>query len=114
LWKELIFRFLVGGLFVSTFALLGDLFKPKSFAGLFGSAPSVALATLALTISERGRGYASVEARSMTVGAIAFLVCAYCLSWTTMRRHWSAAWSSALGIVLWLVIALGIWSVVLR
>lgn len=114
MWKELVFRFLVGGLFVSTFALLGDLFKPKSFAGLFGSAPSVALATLALTISEKGRSYASVEARSMIVGAIAFFVCAYCVSWTSIRRYWSSARASTVGIVLWLVVALGIWSAVLR
>jgi len=32
---------------VSAFAVIGDLFKPKSFGGLFGAAPSVALATLA-------------------------------------------------------------------
>ena len=35
---------------MSLFAILGDPLKPKSFAGLFGAAPSVALATLGLTI----------------------------------------------------------------
>jgi len=48
---ELLVRFLVGGALVSVFALLGDLFEPKSFSGLFGAAPSVAIATLALTPS---------------------------------------------------------------
>ena len=43
---ELIFRFIVGGLVVSFFAVIGDMLKPKSFAGLFAAAPSVALATL--------------------------------------------------------------------
>ena len=38
---ELIFRFIVGGLVVSLFAVIGDVLKPKSFAGLFGAAPSV-------------------------------------------------------------------------
>jgi hypothetical protein len=33
---QLIFRFAVGGLIVSLFAALGDVLKPKSFAGLFG------------------------------------------------------------------------------
>jgi hypothetical protein len=33
-----------GGVVVSAFALIGDLLKPKSFGGLFGAAPSVALA----------------------------------------------------------------------
>lgn len=40
---EVCIRFTVGGLFVSVFALVGDVLKPKSFAGLFGAAPSVAL-----------------------------------------------------------------------
>jgi len=44
---QLAFRFIVGGLLVSFFAVIGDGLKPKSFAGLFGAAPSVALATLA-------------------------------------------------------------------
>ena len=34
---ETFIRFLVGGLFVSAFAVLGDVLKPKSFAGLFGA-----------------------------------------------------------------------------
>ena len=67
--KELIFRFLAGGVMVSAFAFLGDIFRPKSFAGLFGAAPSIALATLALTILTDGKEYAAVEARSMVGGA---------------------------------------------
>jgi hypothetical protein len=42
---DAIIRFVVGGLAVSAFAVLGDVFRPKSFAGLFGAAPSIALAT---------------------------------------------------------------------
>jgi hypothetical protein len=48
--KPLVFLFFVRGVVVSIFAILGDLLKPKSFAGLFGAAPSVALATIGLTI----------------------------------------------------------------
>ena len=47
---EILIRFLIGGVVVSVFAVIGDILKPKSFAGLFGAAPSVALATLGLTI----------------------------------------------------------------
>jgi hypothetical protein len=43
-----VLRFLIGGTIVSVFALIGDVLKPKGFAGLFGAAPSVALATLGL------------------------------------------------------------------
>ena len=48
--SDFIFRFLIGGAVVSLFAMLGDILRPKSFAGLFSAAPSVALATLGLTI----------------------------------------------------------------
>jgi hypothetical protein len=68
---EIVVRFFIGGFAVSVFALLSDLLKPKSFAGLFGAAPSVALATLGLTIATEGTGYAAVECRSMIAGALA-------------------------------------------
>jgi hypothetical protein len=45
---DYLLRFAAGGLIVSAFAVLGDVLRPKSFAGLFGAAPSVALATLSL------------------------------------------------------------------
>jgi hypothetical protein len=80
---QLFFRFLVGGIFVSAFAILGTVFKPKSFAGLFGAAPSIALATLALTIRNEGRVYAAIEARSKLAGAAAFFVYA----WRSMLPH---------------------------
>ena len=47
-------RFLAGGIAVSAFAALGDALRPKSFAGLFGAAPSIALATLLITLSHKG------------------------------------------------------------
>ncbi len=55
LMKDILTRFLIGGAVVSTFATMGDLLKPKSFAGLFGAAPAVALATLTLTVGAEGR-----------------------------------------------------------
>jgi hypothetical protein len=62
---------------VSLFAVLGDVLKPTSFAGLFAAALSVALATLGLTILSEGKFYAAVESRSMIVGAIALFVYAF-------------------------------------
>ena len=46
---------------VSLFAVLGDLFEPKTFGGLFGAAPSVALATLALSIHAHGAAYGAAS-----------------------------------------------------
>jgi Protein of unknown function (DUF3147) len=64
-------RFLIGGLVVSLFAVVGDVLRPKSFAGLFGAAPSVALATLGLAFSKHGGDYVAIEGRSMILGSIA-------------------------------------------
>jgi hypothetical protein len=51
-----------GGFVVSASAALGDVVKPNSLAGLFGAAPSVAPATLGLTIVADGKLYAAKEA----------------------------------------------------
>ena len=52
--SELAIRFVLGGLIVSAFAVIGDMLHPKSFAGIFGAAPSVALASLGLTFLTKG------------------------------------------------------------
>ena len=65
---DLLIRFLIGGTAVALFATIGDAIRPKSFAGIFGAAPSVALATLALTAHSEGFSYAAAEARSMIIG----------------------------------------------
>jgi len=112
--SESLIRFVIGGTLVSAFAILGDVFKPKSFSGLFGAAPSVALATLVLTIIYRGPNYSSVEARSMIAGAIAFFAYACCVSHALMRYRIHAAVAAGLFILLWLGISLSLWAVYLR
>jgi len=71
---ELVWRFLPGGAIVSAFALIGDVVRPKRFAGLFSAAPSVALATLAVTVVNDGPTYAAVEARSMIFSSVGFIL----------------------------------------
>jgi uncharacterized membrane protein (GlpM family) len=105
---EALVRFLIGGLFVSAFALLGDSLKPKSFAGLFGAAPSVALATLLLTIHSQGVAFAATEARSMMFGAIAFFVYALAVCYSMMRFNLPASIVASIGILVWLAVALGL------
>ena len=61
-------RFLAGGIAVSAFTALGDTLRPKSFAGLFGAAASIALATLLITLSQKGAPFVAMESRSMIVG----------------------------------------------
>jgi len=82
---ELVARFLIGGMVVSAFAIFADVVKPKTFAGLFSAAPSVALATLGLAVASKGHEYAALEGRSMIAGAIAFLVYASCAKLMVMH-----------------------------
>ena len=111
---ELAIRFAVGGVFVCFFAALGDVFKPKSFAGLFGAAPSVALASLLLTIHKSGVQHAVIDARSMVSGAIAFLVYAWCVCQMLMRRRCPALQATLSLLPVWFAIAFGLWLVWLR
>ena len=110
---DLVVRFLIGGVVVSFFALVGDLFKPKSFAGLFGAAPSVALATLGLTVLKHGHAYAATEARSMGLGAVAFLVYAAIAAVLMLRKRLPAKPVALLLLVVWLALAVGLWYVAL-
>jgi uncharacterized membrane protein (GlpM family) len=112
--KDILMRFLIGGTVVSTFAATGDLFKPKSFAGLFGAAPAVALATLTLTVAAQGANYAATEARSMMAGAVGFFLYASCVSWFLMRYHRKVLFVAVAAIPVWFAVAFGVWQVWLR
>jgi dolichol kinase len=112
--KELIVRFLIGGTLVSAFALVGDILRPKSFAGLFGAAPSIALATLGLTIAAQGREYAASEARSMIAGSIAFFIYASVVSKVLMRYRTPALATTLTLMPIWFVTAFGLWFVWVR
>jgi hypothetical protein len=92
---EFVLRFVAGGIAVSAFAVFGDALRPKSFAGLFGAAPSIALATLAITLSKEGAGFATVEGRPMIIGAFAragYSWVACLLLKKFMVSSWVATW----------------------
>ena len=108
---EWVLRFLIGGLAVSLFSVLGDVLRPKSFAGLFGAAPSVAHATLALTFSKNGAGTVALEARSMMLGAIAFTTYSILVCQLLIRQKFSATLSSTTALLCWLVVAAGLYAI---
>ena len=103
--KQFIFRFFIGGLVVSLFAVIGDILKPKSFAGLFGAAPSVATATLSLTVLSEGKKYASTEAKSMMAGAGAFLIYAFVCSRVLMKYPFPALKVTSAALIVWMIVA---------
>src|SRR4029077_4051903 len=104
---EILIRFLIGGVVVSVFAIIGDVLKPKSFAGLFGAAPSVALATLGLTVMSEGPSFAGIEGRSMMAGAVAFFIYASLVSWIMMRYKSRAILVTLCSVPVWFVVAGG-------
>jgi hypothetical protein len=101
-------RFLAGGIVVCAFATLGDILRPKSFAGLFGAAPSIALATLLITLSQKGAPFAAIEGRSMIVGAFALAV----FSWVVcvlLKKFLFTSWTATLtALVVWFAVAFGV------
>jgi hypothetical protein len=109
---EILLRFAIGGVVVSLFAILGDMFRPKSFAGLFGAAPSIALATLGLTIARNGKAYAAIEGRSMMLGAVAFFLYAALVSWVVMRWKPSALKATLALMPVWFAASLGAWMLI--
>jgi hypothetical protein len=105
---EYVIRFVVGGIAVSVFAVLGDVLRPKSFAGLFGAAPSIVLATLGIAMTQHGKAYAATEARSMMLGAIALWLNSSTVCRLMERHRVSALPATCTMLVLWLLFAFGL------
>jgi len=111
---QIALRFVLGGLVVTAFAVLGDMLKPKRFAGIFGAAPAVALATLTLTFAQKGADDVATMGRSLMAGAVGFLV--YSLVVSLMEDHvgWPGWLIAGLAWLVWFAVAFGIWGVLLR
>jgi uncharacterized membrane protein (GlpM family) len=106
--SEYVIRFLVGGALVSAFAMLGDVLRPKSFAGLFGAAPSVALATLGLAVYHEGPSYAVLQSHSMMAGAIALALYSVVVCHLLVRARLRAVPATVLSLAVWLIAAFGL------
>lgn len=99
--RELAVRFVLGGLIVSLFSVAGELWRPKTFSGLFGAAPSVALASLARQAVDDDRG-----GRLGSVGLIAFALVVWALA-----RSWPPAAVPAAATVAWLAVDGALWAI---
>jgi hypothetical protein len=102
---DLLWRFLLGGAIVSLFAFLGDVVRPKRFAGIFGGAPSVALATLALTAHKSGPLFASIEARSMILSSLGFVLYVYVALRLLATARWPPLMIALGGLGIWALVA---------
>jgi len=101
--ETLLVKGCIGGVFVVAFAVLSECLRPKSFAGLFAAAPSIALAALAVTVVTKGSTSARAQSLGMIGGAAALLVYCGCASLAVDR--WGALRGSVAAIVVWFVIA---------
>lgn len=105
---EYVLRFIAGGAIVSVFAILGDMLRPKSFGGLLGAAPSVALATLGIAVVQHGPNYAAAESWTMIYGAIALACYSLAVCHLLIRFRLAALPATILAFAVWLAVAFGL------
>ena len=103
-------RGLAGGMLVVAFALIAEVVDPKAFAGLFAAAPSVAIASLAITVISESATDARQSAIGMVVGGIGMAAC--CVAAVGAIPRLKALWGSVVASAGWAVVALGLyWAV---
>lgn len=103
-------RALAGGTLVVVFALIAEVLTPKAFSGLFSAAPSVAFASLSLTIGFEGVAKARLETVGMVIGGIGMV--AACVVATVSIPRIAALWGSLAAWIAWMSISIGLyWAV---
>jgi len=110
--NDLILRFALGGVAVSLFAALAELFKPKTFSGILGAAPAVALVSLALTFQQRGSAVVRDHALGMMFGGVGFLAYACSCVLTTAQSRLPVWLGALLCWAVWLLVAATAWVLV--
>jgi hypothetical protein len=108
----LLVKALVAGTLVCAFAAIGELLRPRGLAGIFAAAPSVALASLAVTVLATGTASAASQATAMVAGAAALAT--YCLLGIESVRRFGAMRGSIAATVAWFAVAIALWAVVLN
>lgn len=103
---------LVGGTMVVLFALVGEVVRPRGLAGIFAAAPSVALASLGVTVVVSGVLAAFNQSLGMLAGAAGMVV--FCLLGTEAIKRFGALKGSIASTAVWFATALGLWVLVLR
>jgi hypothetical protein len=103
-------RGLAGGLLVVAFALIAEVVDPKAFAGLFAAAPSVAVASLAITVITESSSKARQSSIGMVVGGIGMAAC--CVAAVGAIPRLKALLGSVTAVLGWGAVALGLyWAV---
>lgn len=101
----IVIKALLGGMLVTLFAVIGHLLRPKWFAGLFGAAPSVAVASLAVTVIDKGHHDAALAGYAMLFGAAGFVAFSACVRPLLTKVHAVAA--TSISCLVWVLVAVG-------
>ena len=94
---------LAGGMLVVAFAVMCEGLSPKRFAGLFSAAPAVALASLTITVLDKGAHDAHESAVGMIAGGVGMV--AYAAAVVPLLRRMRAIRAAGAGLGAWLLIA---------
>jgi uncharacterized membrane protein (GlpM family) len=102
-------RFALGGAAVSLFSAIAELFKPKTFSGIFSAAPAVALVSLTLVFVQRGEASVREHALGMICGGVAFFAYACACVFTTSSTRLPVWLGAAVCWAVWFAIAMLAW-----
>ena len=97
---------LLGGTMVVIFAMVGHVLRPKWFAGLFGAAPSIAVASLAVTVVDKGHHESALAGYGMLFGAAGFVAFSMCVR-PLLSTNLHAVLASSLSCLVWVLVAVG-------
>ncbi len=99
-------RAVAGGALVVAFTLISEIVKPNAFA----AAPSVAIASLAITVITEGASKARQASIGMAAGAVGMAAC--CALAAAVIPRLEALWGSLVATAGWAAVALGLYWVV--
>lgn len=111
---EYILRFIIGGVVVSVFSVISDMLRPRTFSGLFGAAPTIALATLSIVYFTKSASKVATEGRSMLAGAVGLLVYALITRFLIKNQRLKALPAAIVAYLGWFAAAGLLWFGLLR
>jgi uncharacterized membrane protein (GlpM family) len=94
---------IAGGTLVLVFAAISEALAPKRFAGLFGAAPAVAIASLTITVLDKGDHDAHQSSVGMLAGAAGMI--AYAAVVVPLLRRHPATRAAAVALSAWVAVA---------
>jgi len=100
-WLTVVIKAAAGGSLVVAFAVLGEMLRPKRFAGLFAAAPAIAIAGLTVTLAGKGWRDAGDASLGMLAGSVGMLFYAASTVRTIRSRH--PFMGPALSLVAWVL-----------